>query len=249
MRMALEKQIAALEEEDAVPSPTTLVVQERKTPRVHVHSCSAATSLRKGAIVTPDVPRVLPPLRTGGKLPASTRLDLAAGWSIGKNPLTARVTMNRFWQQYFGTRPRRDRERLRHPGHAADASRVARLAGDGVHGARTGDEGDAPADRDLGDLSAIVERPAGAGDARSAQSAAGPAESPAARRRDGARRGPGVERLAESARSAARASFRRSPRASTTSRRCRANWKPSTGPDRYRRGMYTSSGARRRTRA
>jgi hypothetical protein len=75
------------------------VLKERATPRVtHIHL--AGDFLRKGAVVAPDVPRVLPPL---AKKDRPTRLDLARWLVDGKNPLTGRVTMNRFWQQYFGT--------------------------------------------------------------------------------------------------------------------------------------------------
>ena len=53
---------------------------------------------RPGATVTPNVPRVLPPL----KAQTPTRLDLARWLVAPENPLTARVTVNRVWQQYFG---------------------------------------------------------------------------------------------------------------------------------------------------
>ncbi len=245
----METQIAALHKER--PSiPTTLVMQERKTPRVtHIHL--GGDFLRKGARVAPDVPRVLPPLANRlRKLPGdrTTRLDLARWLVNGKNPLTARVTVNRFWQQYFGSRHRRDRERLRHAGHAAVASRVARLAGDGVHGPRLEHEGDAPADRHLGDVPAIVASSAGAGDARRAQSPAGPAESPAARRRGGARRGPGVERAVD-------AQHRRTQRLSAAAAgRVRLHASAARLEGEHRRRTATavactrSSGARPRTR-
>src|SRR5262249_48621759 len=59
-RKMLEKKIADLQKE--MPNiPTTLVMQERKTPRrTHIHL--GGDFLRKGAAVTPDVPRVLPAL-------------------------------------------------------------------------------------------------------------------------------------------------------------------------------------------
>ncbi|HVC98907.1 MAG TPA: DUF1553 domain-containing protein, partial [Pirellulales bacterium] len=57
--------------------------------------------LRKGAQVKPGVPRVLPPLAAGEGL-EPTRLDLAHWLVAANNPLTPRVTVNRLWQEYFG---------------------------------------------------------------------------------------------------------------------------------------------------
>ncbi len=102
-RTVLEKQIADLKK-DLPVIPTTLIVRERSAPReTHVHL--GGDFLRKGAVVTPGVPGVLPPLpeRRGGVTPPlPTRLDLARWIVDPKNPLTARVTVNRIWQQYFG---------------------------------------------------------------------------------------------------------------------------------------------------
>jgi cytochrome c551/c552 len=53
-----------------------------------------------GIEVKPDVPAVLPPL--SAKQSATTRLDLA-NWLVRRdNPLTARVAVNRIWQELFG---------------------------------------------------------------------------------------------------------------------------------------------------
>jgi mono/diheme cytochrome c family protein len=102
-RKKLEKQIAEVRKE--LPSvPTTLVLQERKTPRV-TNVLLGGDFLRKGAAVTPEVPQVLPPLANRQRKPPGnrpTRLDLARWLVDGRNPLTARVTVNRMWQQYFG---------------------------------------------------------------------------------------------------------------------------------------------------
>jgi hypothetical protein len=79
---------------------TTLVVRERKSPRpTFIHLSGDFT--RKGDPVAPGVPKVLPPIqpRTPGK---ADRLDLARWLVDPANPLTARVTVNRLWQAYFG---------------------------------------------------------------------------------------------------------------------------------------------------
>jgi hypothetical protein len=102
-RNHLAKQIAELKKDMPV-IPTTLVVRERKAPRVTtIHL--GGDFLRKGAVVAPGVPSVLPPLavrRGGVSPPLPTRLDLAKWIVDPKNPLTARVTVNRMWQAYFG---------------------------------------------------------------------------------------------------------------------------------------------------
>lgn len=57
--------------------------------------------LRKGTRVEPNVPSALPTLAAiSGARP--NRLDLARWLVHSANPLTARVMMNRLWQQYFG---------------------------------------------------------------------------------------------------------------------------------------------------
>jgi hypothetical protein len=75
---------------------TTLVMRELPQPResyVHV----GGDFVQRGEPVSPGVPAVLSSKPVGG-----TRLDLAKWLVNGKNPLTARVTLNRMWQAYFG---------------------------------------------------------------------------------------------------------------------------------------------------
>ncbi len=79
--------------------PTVMVMVESAQPR-------DAFVLKRGAYdnhgdrVTPGVPAILPPMPAGWP---KNRLGLAR-WLVDRgNPLPARVTVNRFWQMYFGT--------------------------------------------------------------------------------------------------------------------------------------------------
>jgi hypothetical protein len=76
----------------------TMIMRERSEPR-GTFVLVRGDFLRPAEQVTPNVPAVL------GTLPVSStnsRLDLAR-WLVGPaNPLTARVTVNRIWLQYFG---------------------------------------------------------------------------------------------------------------------------------------------------
>ncbi len=77
---------------------TTLVMEERKEPReTFVHQ--RGNALSPGEKVAPGVPAVLPPLP--GDAPAN-RLGLARWLVSPQNPLTARVTVNRMWEAFFG---------------------------------------------------------------------------------------------------------------------------------------------------
>jgi hypothetical protein len=80
---------------------STLILRERQAkPReTRVHLKGDFT--RPGDAVTPGVPAVLHPLKPAAGASAS-RLDLAKWLVDRENPLTARVTMNRVWQRYFG---------------------------------------------------------------------------------------------------------------------------------------------------
>ena len=78
--------------------PTTLVMKERKEPR-ESHVLARGNFLNPGEKVAPGVPAILPPLPTAQP---TNRLTLARWLVSADNPLTARVTVNRIWEQYFG---------------------------------------------------------------------------------------------------------------------------------------------------
>jgi hypothetical protein len=79
--------------------PTVMVMAEANPPKSTFLLVRGAYD-HPGEKVTPGVPAVLPPLPTGAP---NNRLGFAE-WVIDPgNPLLARVTVNRFWQMYFGT--------------------------------------------------------------------------------------------------------------------------------------------------
>ena len=79
--------------------PTTLALAQHTPPR-ETHIFKRGDWKRPGEVVTPDTPASLHPFPTGAP---RNRLGLAQ-WIVDKNnPLTARVIVNRVWQQYFGT--------------------------------------------------------------------------------------------------------------------------------------------------
>ena len=86
----------------AAKTPTTLIMKERK-------QIKPAYLLKRGSYDQPDkelgplpraVPGFLPPL---SKDAPQNRLGLARWLTAKENPLMARVTVNRFWQQFFGS--------------------------------------------------------------------------------------------------------------------------------------------------
>src|SRR5438093_1094522 len=81
---------------------TTLVMRELPEPR-ETHLFIKGDFTRPGEKVDPAVPAVLPPPIAGRPhAQPFNRLDLARWIVATNNPLTARVIVNRVWQQYFG---------------------------------------------------------------------------------------------------------------------------------------------------
>ncbi len=100
----LQQQLAAISKErkaidDAIPS--TFVFRDLPQARESFVMMRGAYN-RPGDKVKPGVIEVLPPLRLSDSAATPTRLDLAKWLVSPEQPLTARVTVNRFWQQFFG---------------------------------------------------------------------------------------------------------------------------------------------------
>ncbi len=75
-----------------------LVLQEREEPR-HTHVLKRGDFLQPDREVTPGVPAFLHPLPAGAPL---TRLTFARWLAARNSPTTARALVNRVWQAYFG---------------------------------------------------------------------------------------------------------------------------------------------------
>ena len=75
---------------------STLIMRELPQPRIaYIHLGGDFT--RHGATVSPAAPSAIAPKLEGGN-----RLDFARWLVDRRNPLTARVAVNRMWQAYFG---------------------------------------------------------------------------------------------------------------------------------------------------
>ena len=101
--VATKDRVAALRQEKAEFEkriPTVMVMQELKSPR-------ETFVLKRGRYELPDKDQKVQP-GVPGCMPAMAetkqpnRLALARWLTEPSNPLTARVTVNRFWQHYFG---------------------------------------------------------------------------------------------------------------------------------------------------
>ena len=79
--------------------PSTMVMAEMSAPRDTFVLVRGAYD-KPGDKVTPAVPSFLPPMPADAP---RNRLGLARWLVDPANPLTARVTVNRYWQMYFGT--------------------------------------------------------------------------------------------------------------------------------------------------
>jgi hypothetical protein len=101
----IEQQVASREADRLTKKPsnttTIMVMQEAAKPRdtyIHLRGDFLSPDKATGSL-TPNTPAVLPPLNAPGR---PTRLDLARWLVRADNPLTPRVTVNRIWMRYFG---------------------------------------------------------------------------------------------------------------------------------------------------
>ncbi len=81
---------------------TTMVVAERPGPPRETFVHIGGDFTRKGDRVDPGVPGVLPPMAGDSQGTNPDRMDLARWLVDRRNPMTARVVVNRIWQTYFG---------------------------------------------------------------------------------------------------------------------------------------------------
>jgi hypothetical protein len=104
-RLAQDAEIVALRREKsavapaAPPAPRTLVMRELAQPRTTA-VMKRGNFLDTGEPVQPGTPEVLHAARSSSA--QLTRLDLARWLVDPENPLVARVTVNRWWAEFFG---------------------------------------------------------------------------------------------------------------------------------------------------
>ena len=143
---------------------TQLVARRRATSRATTHILKRGDFLKPGKPVDAGVPAFLHPLPADA---AADRLTFAHWLVDRRSPTTARAFVNRVWQAYFGTglvahaarTSARRASRRRTPSCSTGWPSSSWSSGWSLKHA-------APADRHLGDLSAVV-----AGDARAARDA------------------------------------------------------------------------------
>ncbi len=88
---------------DAIKPPTTLVMVEMESPRT-TNIFKRGNFLDKGAEVDPAVPAALNTMPTVDKKTGQADRVAFAKWLVSsENPLVARVAVNRWWSEFFGS--------------------------------------------------------------------------------------------------------------------------------------------------
>ena len=95
--VSLRKELLGLRADTPDITYARAIANANPRRRTHIHLRGAWN--QPGIPVEPGTPAVLPPLKQDFKHP---RLALAEWLVSNDNPLTARVTVNRIWQEYFG---------------------------------------------------------------------------------------------------------------------------------------------------
>lgn len=101
----IDQQFARVKaERDSVANaiPSTFIYRNTPQPRESFVMMRGQYD-KPGEKVEPGTPAVLPPMVASNEDSPPTRLDLARWLVASENPLTARVEVNRIWQQFFGT--------------------------------------------------------------------------------------------------------------------------------------------------
>ncbi len=164
------ERLASLQKElRSLGIPTALVMRERpgyERPSAFVRR--RGSFLDKGEQVFADVPDILRSL-ADDQMP--NRLGLAH-WLVDEaNPLTARVAVNRAWEQFFGRGIVETSEDFGTQGAEPSHPRAPRLARHGIRETGLADEAASQADGNVSGLPAIVGCAAGARRPRSVQPA------------------------------------------------------------------------------
>ncbi len=96
---AIDSIVTFINNRDTLPFIDLMVMEEQENPR-KTYMLNRGQYDQYGEEVEPAVPSQLPPMPEGAP---NNRLGLAEWLFAPENPLTARVTVNRLWQQLFGT--------------------------------------------------------------------------------------------------------------------------------------------------
>jgi hypothetical protein len=94
----LKERIATIEKQQAASFPETMIMQDMAQPRA-THVLQRGQYNEPGEQVSAGVPAIFPAMQK----PQSNRLGFAQWLVDPAHPLTARVAVNRYWQQLFGT--------------------------------------------------------------------------------------------------------------------------------------------------